>query len=63
MNANIGMQHPVFAPISAYTSGSAITYGAGMVVAEAVSAALNWERADGRFYGDDIQLDSDNGIR
>lgn len=62
MNANIGMQHPVFAPISAYTSGSAITYGAGMVVAEAVSAALNWERADGRFYGDDIQLDSDNGI-
>ena len=62
MNANVGMQHPVFAPISAYTPGTSITYGAGSVVAEAVSASLSWERADGRFYGDDIQLDSDNGV-
>lgn len=62
MNANVGMQHPVFAPISAYTAGSAITYGTGMVVAEAVSASVSWERADGRFYGDDAQLDSDNSI-
>lgn len=62
MNANVGMQHPVFAPISAYTPGTSITYGAGSVVAEAVSASLSWERADDRFYGDDIQLDSDNGV-
>lgn len=62
MNANVGMQHPVFAPISAYTPGTSITYSAGSVVAEAVSASLSWERADGRFYGDDIQLDSDNGV-
>jgi hypothetical protein len=32
------------------------------VIAEAVSASLSWERSDGRFYGDDAQLDSDNGI-
>lgn len=62
MNANVGMMHPVFAPVSAYTPGTSITYGTGMVVAEAVSASLSWERSDGRFYGDDTQLDSDNGV-
>ena len=62
MNANVGMQHPVFAPVSAYTPGSSITYGTGSVIAEAVSASLTWDRSDGRFYGDDTQLDSDNGI-
>lgn len=62
MNANVGMQHPVFAPVSAYTPGTSITYGTGLVVAEAVSASLSWERSDGRFYGDDAQLDSDNGV-
>lgn len=62
MNANVGMQHPVFAPVSAYTPGTSITYGTGAVIAEAVSASLSWERSDGRFYGDDAQLDSDNGI-
>ena len=62
MNANVGMMHPVFAPVSAYTPGTGITYGTGLVVAEAVSASLSWERSDGRFYGDDTQLDSDNGV-
>lgn len=62
MNANVGMQHPVFAPVNVYTPGTSITYSAGSVVAEAVSASLSWERADGRFYGDDVQLDSDNGV-
>jgi hypothetical protein len=62
MNANVGMMHPVFAPVSAYTPGTSITYGTGAVIAEAVSASLSWERSDGRFYGDDAQLDSDNGI-
>ena len=62
MNANVGMQYPVFAPVSAYTPGTSITYSTGSVIAEAVSASLSWERADGRFYGDDIQLDSDNGV-
>lgn len=62
MNANVGMLHPVAAAVSAYTPGSGITYGTGMVIAEAVSATLNWNRADGHFYGDDVELDSENGV-
>lgn len=62
MNANVGMRYPVYAPISAYTPGSAITYGTGAVVAEAISASVSWNRADGRLYGDDVELDSDNGV-
>lgn len=62
MNANVGMLHPVAAPVSAYTEGTSITYGTGARIAEAVSASLSWDRSDGRFYGDDVQLDSDNGI-
>lgn len=62
MNANVGMRYPVFAPVTAYVPGTSITYGTGKVCAEAISASVNWERADGRFYGDDVQLDSDNSI-
>ena len=62
MNANVGMRYPVYAPVSAYTAGTGITYGTGAVAAEAVSASLNWERADGTFYGDDAVLDVDNGV-
>lgn len=62
MNANVGMVYPVAAPVSAYTPGTGITYGSGSNFAEAVSASLSWERADGHFYGDDVELDSDNGV-
>ena len=62
MNANVGMLSPVVATISNYTPGTAPTYGTGKVVAEARAAALAWQRSDGHFYGDDVELDSDNGI-
>ena len=62
MNANVGMVYPVAAPVSAYTPGTSITYGTGFVVAEAVSANVSWNRADGHFYGDDVELDTDNGV-
>lgn len=62
MNANIGMLSPVAATISSYTTDGAPNYGTGKIIAEAVSASLTWERADGRFYGDDVQLDSENGV-
>jgi len=62
MNANVGMVYPVAAPVSAYTPGSSIAYSGGFVVAEAVSANVSWNRADGHFYGDDVELDSDNGV-
>lgn len=61
MNANVGMLSPV-AAVCSYTPGSAPTYSGGKVIAEAVSAALNWNRADGHFYGDDVELDTENGI-
>ena len=62
MNANVGMVYPVAAPVSAYTPGTSITYSNGFVVAEAVSANVSWNRADGHFYGDDVELDTDNGV-
>ena len=62
MKPNVGMVYPVYAPISAYTPGTGVTYGTGAVVSEARGATLNWDRSDGEFYGDDTLLDSDNGI-
>lgn len=62
MNANIGMQHPVAALIESHTPGSPIEYGTATVVSEARGASLTWERAEGSFRGDDIELDNDNGI-
>ena len=61
MNANVGMLNPV-AAVCSYTPGSNPTYSGGKVIAEAVSASLNGNRSDGHFYGDDIELDSDNGV-
>jgi phi13 family phage major tail protein len=48
--------------VSAYTAGTSITYSAGSVVSEARSASISWERSDGEFYGDDVLLDTDNGV-
>lgn len=62
MNANVGMLHPVAAPVSAYTPGNSITYGTGLVIAEARGANVSWEHADGHFYGDDAELDTDNSV-
>ena len=62
MNANVGMVYPVYAPVATYTPGTSITYSNGAPVAEAVSANVSWDRNDGHFYGDDVELDSDNSI-
>ena len=62
MNANIGMVYPVAALVDTYTVGTSITYTSGFVVGEAVSASLSWNRNDGHFFGDDVELDTDNGI-
>lgn len=62
MKANVGMVYPVCAPVSAYTPGTGVTYSTGAVVSEARSASISWDRADGEFYGDDVLLDSDNGV-
>lgn len=62
MNANVGMLCPV-AAVCSYTAGNAPSYSSGKVIAEAVAASLAWNRADNHFYGDDMELDSDNGVR
>ena len=63
MKANVGMQHPVMALVDTYTPGTSISYKDGMVVAEAVSANITWNRATDTFRGDDVELDSDNGVQ
>lgn len=63
MKANVGMQHPVMALVDTYTPGTSITYKDGMVMAEAVSANVSWNRASDTFRGDDTELDSDNGVQ
>ena len=60
--AYIGMRSPVAAPITAHEDGSAITYGTGFVIGNAVAASLNCEVNDNPDYGDDIIIDNDNGI-
>ena len=62
MKPNVGMVYPVYSPIATYTPGTGITYGTGAVISEARGATLNWDRADGEFYGDDALLDSENGV-
>lgn len=62
MKANVGMRHPVFALVDTYVPGTSISYKEGMVMAEAVSANVTWNRASGSFRGDDAELDSDNGV-
>ena len=55
MNANVGMQYMVAATVGTYTPGTSIQYATGSNFAEAVSASLSWDRADGHFYGDDVE--------
>ena len=62
MKPNVGMVYPVCAPVASYTPGTSITYENGAVVAEAREASVSWDRSDGEFYGDDVLLDSDNGV-
>lgn len=60
--ARIGMKYVVAAPITQENSGSAITYGAGVVVGRATQGNLTWNRNTNPLYGDDIIAENDNGI-
>ena len=63
MKPNVGMKYPVYAPVNTYTAGTGITYSTGANVMEARSATISWDRAEDEFYGDDVLLDVDNGVR
>ena len=61
--ANVGMRHPVWAPLSGHTDGSEPTYGQGRVVQEAIEATLNYNSdPNAVLYGDDRIVDMDDGI-
>lgn len=62
MKANVGMRYAVAAPVATYTPGTSITYSTGFVVSEARGAEVTWETEEGEFRGDDIVLDSVNGV-
>ena len=62
MKPNVGMEYPVASAVTAYTPGTSITYGTGFVVSQARGATLTWDTEDGEFYGDNILLDTANGI-
>ena len=60
--AYIGMRYPVAAPVASHTDGSAISYGTGFVIGNAVAANVNFDVNDNPDYGDDIMIDNDTGI-
>lgn len=62
MKPNVGMVYPVAAPVDTYTPYSSISYDDGFVVSEARGATVTWETENGEFYGDDVRLDSANGV-
>lgn len=62
MNANVGMVYPVAAAVDEYTPGTSIEYETGTNFTEAIGASVSWNRADGHFYADDAEIDSDNGV-
>ena len=61
--ANVGMRHPVWAPLQSHTDGSEPTYGAGRVIQEAIEATINFNAdTTNGLYGDDVLVDMDDGI-
>lgn len=62
MKPNVGMVYPVAAPVDSYVAGSGISYEDGFVVSEARAATVSWNTEDGEFYGDDVLLDTANGV-
>lgn len=60
--AKIGMKHPVYAPITSDTPGSALVYGAGAVVCHAISADVTINRRDNPLHGDDMKIENDKGV-
>ena len=61
--ANVGMRHPVWAPLQSHTEGSEPTYGTGRVIQEAIEATINFNaNTNNGLYGDDVLVDVDDGV-
>lgn len=61
-NPNVGLMYPVFAPITSQVDGSMPVYGTGKVINEARNANITKEISDNPLYGDDRQVDNDDGM-
>ena len=61
--AAIGMKYVYAVPITSRTSGQAISYAtSGFSVGHGVSANISFNLGDNKDYGDDVAVDTDNGI-
>lgn len=60
--AFIGLRHPVVAPFKAHTAGAEPTYDPGKVIGHAIAANLTINRPSNPLYGDDVEIENDNGI-
>lgn len=61
--AQIGMRQLKFWPITTpRVDGSAISYGSPVLLSPAMSANITYENADGEDYGDDVIINTDQGI-
>ena len=57
--AFVGCKNFVAAPITAYTAGSAITYGTGFKVGHLTRVQLDWNTSDAKLFGDNVLVESD----
>lgn len=60
--AKVGMAYPVWAKLKDHTDGQAPEYENGIVLAEAIRADVNEQRADAVQWGDGRQVESDNSV-
>lgn len=60
--ATVGMMYPVFAPLVSHTPGSMPSYGTGRVLQEARELNVSKTYNTNPLYGDDREVDSDNGL-
>lgn len=60
--AFVGMRYVVFAPIKTEVAGQDVEYNEGVVVGRGIGATVNITRNSEDLYGDDMLIESDNGI-
>ena len=61
--AKIGIKGLAYAPYSSGGAGSAVVYGTGVWLDDyMIRADLSEDRSDVKFYADDHQIDSENGV-
>ena len=59
---SVGMMCPIWAPFISHTDGSMPNYGTGRRIMEARNATVNYTRSNNPDFGDDREIDRDNGV-